>query len=122
GQQARLPCGRSSVAIAQARVFTLDVEGPAGFGGEDQIHRSLLEFVERFQLVIALDLAGEVVHRSTQRLTAIDGRVERRQILNAEVGVVRVAGAERLMPPAEERASAQLPGERRVARDGEVRG
>ena len=86
----------------------------------------LLELVVGRDLVVALDLLRpgrprpRAASRGARRCLAVSASAAARS-WTRKFGCVRVAGLERLVPAAEERALAQLPGERRVPRHRDVR-
>ena len=92
----------------------------AFFASGEKQHRGrpLVELVVGGDLVVALDFPREAVHRFQQRLPAFDllhrQRRRRGHVLDLVRRRVRVAGLEALVPPAEERALAEFPGERRI--------
>ena len=84
-----------------------------------------MELVVGGNLIVALDLLRQTIHRVQQRLPPLSAfrrqRLEGADILHLEIGRVRIAGLERFVASTQEGAFAQFPGERRIARDGHVR-
>src|SRR5262249_45306585 len=98
----------------------------AGRAGQDHVLRTAAEFIVGRDLIVALDLASQVIDGFEQALTALRllGRTDLASIdvLYAIARCVGVAGLERLVAAAEERALAEFPGERRIPRYRDIGG
>ncbi len=95
GHQALLAPGVAAVAVAEAGVFLVEVEGAGGLGAGQEADGLGLESVHRLESAGGVDLAAEVIERASQleaAVEAFDLGVGQADVGHAEAGGTRIAG------------------------------